>query len=124
MKYIPSSASNDGSSSITVTFDASRNIDLAAVDVQNRVNTALARLPNEVKQTGVTVTKNSSAFIGAFALFTPDERYDQKFISNYADVFMKDALKRVAGVADVIIFGERKFAMRLWLDPDRLAARS
>jgi HAE1 family hydrophobic/amphiphilic exporter-1 len=124
MKYITSSSSNDGSSNITVTFDASRDIDLAAVDVQNRVNTALARLPVDVRNLGVTITKNSGAFIGAYALFTQDERYDEKFISNYADVYMKDRLKRVSGVADVIIFGERRFSMRLWLDPDRLAARN
>ena len=124
MKYITSSSSNDGSSVITVTFDASRDIDLAAVDVQNRVNTALARLPLDVRNLGVTIAKNSGAFIGAYALFTPDERYDEKFLSNYADVYMKDRLKRIAGVADVIIFGERRFSMRLWLDPDRLAARS
>ena len=124
MKYITSSSSNDGSSSIIVTFDASRDIDLAAVDVQNRVNTALARLPVDVRNLGVTITKNSGAFIGAYALFTQDERYDEKFISNYADVYMKDRLKRIPGVADVIIFGERRFSMRLWLDPDRLAARN
>ena len=124
MKYITSSSSNDGSSSITVTFDASRDIDLAAVDVQNRVNTALARLPVDVRNLGVTITKNSGAFVGAYALFTQDERYDEKFLSNYADVYMKDRLKRISGVADVIIFGERRFSMRLWLDPERLAARN
>ncbi|HXN31824.1 MAG TPA: multidrug efflux RND transporter permease subunit [Polyangiaceae bacterium] len=123
MKYITSS-SNDGSSSITVTFDASRDIDLAAVDVQNRVNTALARLPVDVRNLGVTITKNSGAFIGAYALFTQDERYDEKLLSNYADVYMKDRLKRISGVADVLIFGERRFSMRLWLDPDRMAARN
>ncbi len=124
MKYVTSSSANDGSSVITVTFDASRDIDLAAVDVQNRVNTALARLPVDVRNLGVTITKNSGAFIGAYALFTEDERYDEKFLSNYADVYMKDRLKRISGVADVIIFGERRFSMRLWLDPDRLAARN
>jgi HAE1 family hydrophobic/amphiphilic exporter-1 len=124
MKYITSSSSNDGSSNITVTFDASRDIDLAAVDVQNRVNTALARLPVDVRNLGVTITKNSGAFVGAYALFTQDERYDEKFLSNYADVYMKDRLKRISGVADVIIFGERRFSMRLWLDPERLAARN
>jgi len=124
MKYVTSSSSNDGTSVITVTFDASRDIDLAAVDVQNRVNTALARLPVDVRNLGVTIVKNSGSFIGAYALFSEDERYDEKFLSNYADVYMKDRLKRVSGVADVIIFGERRFSMRLWLDPDRLAARS
>ena len=124
MKYITSSSSSDGSSVITVTFDASRDIDLAAVDVQNRVNTALARLPVDVRNLGVTITKNSGSFVGAYALFTQDERYDEKFLSNYADVYMKDRLKRISGVADVIIFGERRFSMRLWLDPARLAARN
>ncbi len=124
MKYITSSSSNDGSSSITITFEASRDIDLAAVDVQNRVNTALARLPIDVRNIGVTITKNSGAFIGAYALFTDDDRYSTLFMSNYEDVYMKDRLKRISGVADVVIFGERRFSMRLWLDPDKLAART
>jgi len=123
MKYITSSSSNDGSSSISVVFDSTRDIDLAAVDVQNRVNTALARLPVDVRNIGVTITKNSGAFVGAAALYSDDDRYEEKFLSNYADVFMKDRLKRVAGVADVIIFGERRFSMRVWLDPAKLAAR-
>jgi HAE1 family hydrophobic/amphiphilic exporter-1 len=123
MKYMTSVSSNDGSSQITVTFDPSRNIDVAAVDVQNRVSTAQARLPNEVKQTGVTVTKNSSAFVLAISLVAEHEEYDQKFLSNYADVYLKDAIKRVKGVGDVQIFGERKFAMRIWVNPNKLAER-
>jgi HAE1 family hydrophobic/amphiphilic exporter-1 len=123
MKYMTSSSASDGTSNITVTFDVDRDVDIAAVDVQNRVSAAQGRLPNEVKQTGVVITKSAGSFVLATALFTDDERYDQKFISNYADVFMRDALKRVPGVADVQIFGERKFSMRLWLDPMRLAAR-
>jgi HAE1 family hydrophobic/amphiphilic exporter-1 len=123
MKYISSVSGNDGSSSITITFDPSRNLDVAAVDVQNRVATATARLPNEVKQTGVTVTKNSSSFVLAMALFPEHGEYDQKFISNYADVYLKDAIKRVPGIADVQIFGERKFAMRVWINPEKLAQR-
>ncbi|APR82657.1 RND efflux system, inner membrane transporter CmeB [Minicystis rosea] len=123
MKYIESSSGNDGSSNITVTFDVGRDVDIAAVDVQNRVGSVQGRLPNEVKQSGVVITKNSGSFVLAAALFTDDERYDQQFISNYADVFMRDALKRVPGVANVEIFGERKFSMRIWLDPTRLAAR-
>jgi HAE1 family hydrophobic/amphiphilic exporter-1 len=105
MKYMTSVSSNDGSSQITVTFDPSRNIDVAAVDVQNRVSTAQARLPNEVKQTGVTVTKNSSAFVLAISLVAENGEYDQKFLSNYADVYLKDAIKRVKGVGDVLLFG-------------------
>ncbi|MFI5300166.1 MAG: efflux RND transporter permease subunit [Polyangiales bacterium] len=124
MQYITSTSSNDGSSSIVITFEPTRDIDLAAVDVQNRVSTALARLPAAVRAIGVQVSKSSGAFIGAIALTTPDDRYDEKFLSNFADVTMKDVLKRVPGVADVIIFGERRFSMRVWLDPAKLAARA
>ncbi len=123
MKYMTSVSSNDGSSTITVTFDASHSIDIAAVDVQNRVSTAQARLPSEVKQTGVTITKNASNFVLAITLTADKGLYDQQFLSNYADVNLKDALKRVKGVGDVQIFGERKFAMRIWVDPQRLAER-
>jgi hydrophobic/amphiphilic exporter-1 (mainly G- bacteria), HAE1 family len=123
MRSIESSSSSDGSSQISVTFDVDRDIDLAAVDVQNRVNTVSGRLPNEVKQAGIAITKNSGSFVLAAALSTDDGRYDQKFISNYADVYMRDALKRVAGVSSVQIFGERRFSMRIWLDPVRLASR-
>ncbi len=123
MKYISSSSGNDGTSQITVTFDATRNVDLAAVDVQNRVNQALGRLPNEVKNTGIIITKQFSGFVLAAGMYADQGQYDSLFISNYLDVYVKDALKRVAGVGDATIFGERKYAMRLWLDPSRLAAR-
>ncbi len=108
MKHIDSTSGSDGVSTVSVTFDVGRDVDLAAVDVQNRVNSALGRLPNEVKQTGVSISKNSGSFVLAAALFTDDGRYDQKFISNYADVFLRDALCCIAGVSDVEIFGERK----------------
>ncbi|HEX4458770.1 MAG TPA: efflux RND transporter permease subunit, partial [Polyangia bacterium] len=123
MKYIQSSSGSDGASNVTVTFDVSRNVDLAAVDVQNRVNQALGRMPNEVKATGVTISKNSTQMVFATAVFCEHGEYSNQFISNYLDVFVKDALKRVRGVSDVQIFGERKYSMRLWLDPVRLAAR-
>lgn len=122
MKYITSASGNDGSSQITVVFDVTRNVDLAAVDVQNRVNQALGRLPNEVKNTGVIITKQASGFVlgaGAYA----EGQYDSMFLSNYLDVYVKDALKRVKGVGDVLVFGERKYAMRLWLDPSKMAQR-
>ena len=122
MKYIESSSTNDGISSITATFNLSRDPDLAAVDIQNRVNQAQGRLPNAVKATGITVTKASNDFVFGAAVYS-DGRYDTLFMSNYLDVYVKDALKRVPGVADVIIFGERKFSMRLWLDPERMASR-
>jgi HAE1 family hydrophobic/amphiphilic exporter-1 len=123
MKYITSSSGNDGSSSVTITFDSTRDVDLAAVDVQNRVNQALGRLPNEVKNTGIIITKQFSGFVLAAGVYADQAQYDSQFISNYLDVYVKDALKRVPGVGDAVIFGERKYAMRLWLDPSLLAAR-
>jgi hydrophobic/amphiphilic exporter-1 (mainly G- bacteria), HAE1 family len=123
MKYITSSSSNDGLSQITATFDLTRNPDLASVDIQNRVNTAQGRLPNAVKQVGVTVQKSSENFVFGAAVFSPDGRYSTLFMSNYLDVYVRDALKRVPGVAEVFVFGERKYSMRLWLDPVRMAGR-
>src|SRR6202022_718343 len=117
MKYITSASGNDGSSSITVTFEITRNVDLASVDVQNRVNQALGRLPNEVKNTGIFVNKQASGFVFGAGVYTETGQYDSLFLSNYMDVYVRDALKRVPGVADAIIFGERKYAMRLWLHP-------
>jgi HAE1 family hydrophobic/amphiphilic exporter-1 len=124
MKYITSSSTNNGVSTVTATFDLSRDPDLAAVDIENRVNTASGRLPNAVKQIGVTVAKTSQNFVFGGAVFSPDKRYSTLFISNYLDVYVRDSLKRVPGVADVLIFGERKYSMRLWLDPVRMASRS
>jgi HAE1 family hydrophobic/amphiphilic exporter-1 len=123
MRYMTSTSANDGSCNINITFDRSRNIDVAAVDVQNRISTAQARLPNEVKQGGISVTKSTASFVAALALVSEHGEYDQKFLSNYTDVYLKDAVKRVSGVGNVEIFGERRFAMRLWLDPNKLAER-
>jgi hydrophobic/amphiphilic exporter-1 (mainly G- bacteria), HAE1 family len=123
MKYMTSASGNDGSSGITVTFDTNRDVDLAAVDVQNRVNTALGRLPNEVKTTGITITKSFSGFVFGAGVYSENGEYDSLFLSNYMDVYVRDAIKRVPGVADVFIFGERKYSMRLWLDPVRMAGR-
>ncbi len=124
MKYITSTSSSNGVSTITATFDLNRDPDLAAVDIQNRVNTAQGRLPNAVKATGITIVKASSNFVLGAAIFSPEGRYTPLFMSNYLDVYVKDSLKRVPGVADVIVFGERKYSMRLWLDPVRMASRS
>ena len=123
MNYISSVSGNDGTSQITATFHLDRNLDIAAVDVQNRASSALGRLPAEVQQTGVTVGKNSGTFIMAAGFYSDKGQYDQLFISNYLDLYVRDAIKRIKGVGDVIIFGERKYAMRLWLDPVRLAKR-
>ena len=123
MKYITSTSGNDGSSQITVTFDVTRDVDLASVDVQNRVNQALGRMPNAVKNTGIIITKQASGFVLGAGVYSEDGKYDSLFLSNYLDIYVKDALKRVKGVGDAFIFGERKYAMRLWLDPSRMAQR-
>ena len=123
MTYMTSSSTNSGVSTITVTFDISRDQDLAAVDVQNRVNSALGRMPADVRTNGITVTKVTAGFMGGIGFFSKDNRYSNLYISNYLDLYVRDAIKRVPGVGDVIIFGERRYAMRLWLDPNRLAAR-
>lgn len=123
MTYITSSSTNAGVSTITVTFDVSRDPDLAAVDVQNRVNSVLGRMPTDVRTNGISVSKLTAGFMGGIGVFSRDNRYSNQFISNYLDLYVRDAIKRVPGVGDVIIFGERRYAMRLWLDPSRLAAR-
>jgi HAE1 family hydrophobic/amphiphilic exporter-1 len=123
MRYMTSTSSNDGTSAITITFQTGYDLNIAAVDVQNRVASAQGRLPAVVNNTGITITKASSNFVFAAGFLSPDHSLSQAFISNYLDVYVSDALKRVPGVGAVVIFGERKYAMRLWLDPSRLAAR-
>ncbi|MGI4980976.1 MAG: efflux RND transporter permease subunit, partial [Janthinobacterium lividum] len=123
MRYMSSTSSNDGTSSITVTFNTGYDLSIAAVDVQNRVATAQGRLPATVTATGISITKANSNFVFAAGFLSPDNSLSQDFVSNYLDVYVKDALKRVPGVGDVVIFGERKYAMRIWLDPAKLAAR-
>jgi hydrophobic/amphiphilic exporter-1 (mainly G- bacteria), HAE1 family len=123
MHYITSTSSNDGTSSINVTFRTGYDLNIAAVDVQNRVATAQGRLPQEIKNTGVTITKANPNFVFAAGFYSPDNSLSNQYISNYIDVYVKDALKRIPGVGDVVIFGERKYAMRVWLDPTKLAAR-
>jgi HAE1 family hydrophobic/amphiphilic exporter-1 len=123
MRYMSSTSSNDGTSAITITFDTGYDLNIAAVDVQNRVASVQGRLPAVVNNTGITITKANPNFVLAVGFISPDKSLSQAFISNYIDVYVKDALKRVPGVGDAVIFGERKYAMRLWLDPSRLAAR-
>lgn len=123
IKYISSTSGNDGGSNVNVTFDLERDIDLAAVDIQTRLAAVNGRLPDDVKKTGVNINKSSSAFVIAVGLVCPDHRYDSQFISNYADLYIRDPLKRVKGVGDCQIFGERKYSMRVWLNPEKLARR-
>lgn len=123
MRYMTSSSSNNGASSITVTLDATRDQDIAAVDIQNRVSVAEPQLPEPVTRTGVSVSKESTSILLGFGLYSDTGEFDNIFLSNYADLYIVNALKRIEGVGNVRIFGERKYAMRLWLDPLRLASR-
>ncbi|MGD1912435.1 MAG: efflux RND transporter permease subunit [Rivularia sp. (in: cyanobacteria)] len=124
LKYMSSSSSNNGTSQITVTFDASRNKDIAAVDVQNRVSLAEPQLPEVVQRTGVVVSKESSNILLGMGLYSENKEFDNVFLSNYTDLYLKDNLQKINGVSRVQIFGERRYAMRLWLDPNRLASRN
>ena len=123
MLYMTSSSTNSGFATITVTFDITRDQDLAQVDVQNRVNQALGRMPAEVRTHRHHRPEAVDRLRHGGRRLLREGEYDSLFLSNYLDVYVKDALKRVPGVGDVTIFGERKYSMRLWLDPDRLAAR-
>ena len=105
---------------IQVTFDIGTNVDKAALNVNNRVKQAEPRLPQEVRRQGVTVEKGSSAFLQVLAFYSPDGRYDDVFISNYVTLNVLDQLKRVPGTTNVQIFGAKDYAMRIWLQPDRL----
>ncbi|NEO83880.1 MAG: efflux RND transporter permease subunit [Spirulina sp. SIO3F2] len=123
VRYISSSSTNSGAAAITLTFESDRDIDLAAVDVQNRIATVQAQLPTEVQRTGIQVQKQSGNFLMALAVYTPDNSYDTAFLSNYTDLYITEALKRLPGVSGTQIFGERRYAMRLWADPELLASR-
>src|SRR6266436_6683287 len=121
MTYMSSSSSNDGSSTITITFDVGYPLSIAAVDVQNRVAQAAASLPPIVNQGGVIIKKQNPNFVLIVNLVSPDRSVDPVALSNYAYLQVVDPLKRVPGVGDVQIFGERRYSMRIWLDPDKLA---
>jgi hydrophobe/amphiphile efflux-1 (HAE1) family protein len=121
MLYMSSSSANDGSSSIIVTFEVGYDQNIAAVDVQNRIAVALPQLPEEVQRAGITVRRVSTDLTLVVNLISPDRSRDDIFLSNYADINISDRLKRLPGVGDVNVFGERRYAMRIWLDPDKLA---
>src|SRR4051812_26765202 len=121
MAYMSSISANDGSSTITVTFNVGYSLDIAAVDVQNRVQQAQPQLPGIVNQGGVTVQKQNANFVVIVNLFSPDGSVDPVTLSNYTYLQLADPLKRIPGVGDVQIFGERRYSMRVWLDPDKLA---
>ena len=124
MLYMLSQATSDGKLTITVTFKLGTDPDEAQVLVQNRVSAAEPRLPEEVRRLGVTTRKNSPDFLMVVHVFSPDDTRDQLYISNYATLQLVDVLKRIDGVGDVQVFGAREYAMRVWLDPDKIAARN
>jgi HAE1 family hydrophobic/amphiphilic exporter-1 len=123
LMYLTSASTNAGYSMITAVFEVGTDPDLALVNVQNRVNQTLGRMPVEVRTTGILVDKFSMDYMLGVGVFSENGQYDELFMSNYIDQYVRDAIRRVPGVGRVEIFGERKFAMRLWLDPEKLAGR-
>ncbi len=124
MLYMVSQATGDGQLSLTITFALGTNLDTAQVLVQNRVAIATPRLPEEVRAIGVTVNKQSPDLMMVIHLSSPDGSRDLLYISNYATLHVKDVLARIGGVGNVTIFGARDYSMRIWLDPEKLAARN
>ena len=120
MLYMSSNSTADGRFSIQVTFDLGTNLDIAQVQVQNRVSIAQPRLPSDVRNIGVTVSKASPDLMMVVHLYSPDKSRDSLFISNYATLEITDPLTRVDGVGSITVFGSRDYSMRVWLDPDRL----
>jgi len=121
MIYMSSNSASNGLVQIQVTFEIGTNVDEAAINVNNRVKQVEPRLPLEVRRQGVTVERGSSAFLQVLAFYSPDDRLDDLFISNYVTLNVLDQLKRLPGTTNVQIFGAKDYAMRVWLRPDRLA---
>ena len=119
--YYKSANSSNGAMSLSLTFDISRNQDLAAVDVQNAINLALPQLPAEVRQLGVTISKANSDILLGIALTSKDPRYDASYLSNYSKLYLEDEIKRVPGVGSATTFGNLDFAMLLSLNPEKMA---
>jgi len=121
MIYMSSKSANDGSYRLTVTFDVGTDPDLALIQVKNRVSLAEPRLPQEVKQRGITVDKQSPDILMIVGFYSPDDSLDYAYLSNYTKINVVNQLKRVPGVSDATIIGQADYSMRLWLDPDRMA---
>ena len=124
MFYMSSQCANDGSYSLTVTFKPGVNLNFAQVLVQNRINLALPQLPEIVKQIGVVTRKRNPDILLVINLISPNKQFDQLHLSNYAAIHLKDEIARVDGVGDVFLFGQQDYSMRVWVDPDQLAARN
>src|SRR5271170_7858400 len=121
--YMFSQATSDGVMTLTVTFKLGTNLDTAQVQVQNRVAQTEAKLPEEVRRLGITTTKASPDLMMVVHLFSPDNRYDDIYVRNYATLQVRDVLARLPGVGDVPLFGSGDYAMRIWLDPNKVAAK-
>jgi multidrug efflux pump len=121
MIYMYSSSSSTGDMTLNVFFDIGKDPELAQVDVQNRVDLALPQLPRSVQDEGVSIQKKSSAFMMVIAVYSPEDRYDDTYIANYANIYVLDALKRIPGANQSAIFGTPDYAMRIWLKTDRMA---
>jgi multidrug efflux pump len=124
MLYMSSQSGNDGTYSLTVTFDVGTDMNAAVVKVQNRVALAMPLLPTEVQNQGITIRKRTPDILMIVNLYSPDRRYDDIYLSNYATIHVRDELLRVAGVSDVTYQGERDYSIRVWLDPQKMAACS
>ncbi|MGE5505029.1 MAG: efflux RND transporter permease subunit [Actinomycetota bacterium] len=124
MLYMTSQSTGDGGLRITIAFELGTDLNTAQVLVQNRIAIAEPLLPDEVRRVGVTVAKNSPDLLMVIHLLSPDHSRDQLYVSNYATLHVRDQLARVEGVGDIRVFGGRDYAMRIWLDPDRVAARN
>jgi HAE1 family hydrophobic/amphiphilic exporter-1 len=120
MSYIQTNATSDGSMTMNVTFDVGTNVDIATLDVQNRVSVASPMLPDDVKRLGLTVRKRNPAILMLVAMYSPKGSHDVKFLDNYANIYIKDALLRVKGVGDIFSRADN-FSMRIWMKPDKLA---
>lgn len=123
MLYMSSQSATDGRMILTVTFAQGTNADMAQIQVQNRVSRALPRLPEEVQRQGVVTQKTSPDILMVVHLLSPDKRYDPLYMSNYAYLQVRDELSRIPGVSDVLVWGAGEYSMRLWLDPNLIAAR-
>jgi multidrug efflux pump len=124
MLYMTSQSGNDGSYSLSVTFDVGTDLNTALVLVQNRVELALPQLPVEVQRQGITIRKRTPDILQVISLYSPDRRYDDVYLSNIATINIKDELLRVEGVSDINLLGQRDYSVRAWLDPQELAARN
>lgn len=120
MLYMRSASSSSGAVTIALTFAVGTNTDISVINVQNRIQSALQLLPEEVRRQGVAVAKSLPSFLQIVTLDSPDGRYDELFVSNYATLNVVDELRRIPGVGEIQVFGARDYSIRIWLKPDRL----